>query len=237
MKEIVILHGWASKIKNWQPVIEEFEKQGFRVFLPRLPGFGKKMPEKIFGLNDYIKWLKNYLEERNLEKPVILGHSFGGRVAIKFASEYANSLSCLGLIASSGIRHPSFAKFFYYLLAKVGKLIFVIPIISFFKRPARWLFYTLIGEKDYYQANWWQKETLKKILKEDLSKNLGGIKAPTLILWGKKDRVTPVEDAYLLNREIRNSKLSILPDASHLLPFEEKKWLVEQVTGFLNAFL
>lgn len=234
MNKIVILHGWASKIEKWQPVIEEFEKRGLRVFLPKLPGFNKDSPAKIFNLHDYSQWLKNYLEKKELKKPVILGHSFGGRVALKCAAENSKFLSRLILVASSGIKHPSLIKFFFLLASRIGKLIFFVPGISFFQKPARWFFYTLIGEKDYYRANWWQRETLKKILKEDMREELGKIKTPTLILWGKRDKTTPLEDAYLLNKKIKNSELLVLPSASHSLPFEEKEWLVEQVASFLD---
>lgn len=235
MNEIIILHGWSSKIEKWSPVIKEFEKKGLKVFFPKLPGFGEKMPAKSFNLDDYSQWLKKYLEEKKLKKAVILGHSFGGWVALKFTSENPKHLSRLILISSSGIKHSNPLKFLFLLISKIGKLIFLIPGISLFRKPARWFFYRLIGEKDYYQANRWQKETLKKILKEHLNQEaLEKIKTPVLILWGKKDEVTPIEDAYLLNKKIKNSKLLVLPSASHSLPFEEKEWLVKQVVSFLD---
>lgn len=230
-KSIVILHGWQSKIKRWQGFKKQLEKH-FKVYLPQLPGFGEAKLVKPLTLDDYCHWLKKYLAEQKIENPVLIGHSFGARIAIKFTTEN-NKVEKLILIAAAGIKPKwKVKKFLGLIVAKTGKLFFVLPPFSFFKKPATWLLYSLIREKDYYQADENLKKTMKNILKIDLSNQLKKIKAKTLILWGGKDKATPLSDAYLMEQKIPQAKLVIWKDSGHSLPFEKTKELVELIIKF-----
>lgn len=230
-KNIVILHGWQSKIAKWQSFKKLLQKK-FKVYLPVLPGFGSQQLKNPLNLDDYCSWLKAYLKANNIKKPILIGHSFGARIAIKFSSQNHQVLR-LVLIAAAGLKSKwGLKKFAGLILAKLGKLVFVLPPFSFFKKPASWLLYTILGEKDYYQADKNLKITMKNILKEDLKKYLSKIKAPTLICWGDKDKTTPIKDAYLMAKKIKKSKLVIYKKAGHSLPFKKTKQLVELITDF-----
>lgn len=239
MKEIpvVILHGWASQLERWPPVMEEFKNAGFEVLLPSLPGFcPEKQLDKPWSVVDYADWLKEYLAKKEIKKYLLLGHSFGGRIAIKLASENPKELKALVLVDSAGIKPAlTFKKILFFILAKIGKVLFLLPPFCFFKKSTHLLFYKLVGEKDYLLASSVMKETLQKIVSFDQKKELEDIKKPTLILWGARDRQTPIPNGRLMNKKIKNSQFIIFAEASHALPFQKTKRMVREVLEFAKC--
>jgi len=231
---IVILHGWQSKIDRWKPLETELFKN-FKVFLPVLPGFGlEKINNKNgWNLNDYCSWLDKYLKKNKIRKPVLIGHSFGGRIAIKYAS--ANScLYKLVLIASAGLKNRSFKKAVGFYLAKMGNLLFSLPLLAELKKPLRWFLYKALREHDYYQADEFQKKTMAKIVEEDLEKYLEYINIPSLIIWGTLDKLTPFWQAKILSKKIRNSILKSYVGVGHDVPFSKYKQVAKQITDFVK---
>jgi pimeloyl-ACP methyl ester carboxylesterase len=216
-KKIIILHGWHSKIKRWTVFKKIMEQYGWQVFLPQLPGFGKIQLARPWDLTDYLDWLRRFIKNKQLNNFFLLGHSFGASIALKYAAQKPKELEKLVLVNSAGIRKKAgIKKNFFLILAKTGKLIF----------------YILAREKDYFKANKMMKETMKRILKEDLSSILAKIKAQTLIIWGEKDKLTPIKDGHLLQKLIPNSKLIVYNDIGHNIPFKKTKELAREVNSF-----
>lgn len=232
-KNIIILHGWASKLERWDQLRKGLEQKGWQVFLPSLPGFGKNSLIKPWGLDDYLFWLQDWIRNKNLDDFFLLGHSFGGSIAIKYAAQRPKQLRGLILVNSAGVRKRlTLKKLIFLPIAKIGKLVFFIPPLCFFKKPAVWLFYTFIREKDYYQANPVMKKTLKIIFKEDLRKISKRVKVPSLILWGEKDKLTPLVHGRLFNQKIAKSKLIVYDNVGHNLPFVKTRELIEEIKNF-----
>ena len=77
------------------------------------------------------------------------------------------------------------------------------------------LFLFAISNTDYAKASKVMKETMKRVLEEDLFMYLSGIKTKTLIVWGKKDELVPVEHAYVFKEEIKDSQLEIISNIGH----------------------
>jgi len=235
MKSLVILHGWAGERKRWQKFKKQMEKRGWRVFLPALPGFGQEKIVQPWTLADYCQWLENFLQKKGLKKIFLLGHSFGGRLTLKFASQEPKNLKGIILVNSAGLKKKfNFKKIFFWPVAKIGKLIFFLPPFCLFKKPGRWLFYKLVGERDYYQADKVMRQTLKKVLREDLSRLLKRIKIPTLLVWGGKDKITPLKDGCLFKSEIANSRLIVYDREGHGLPFKKSRRLAGDIDKFYN---
>lgn len=96
--------------------------------------------------------------------------------------------------------------------------------------------YKLAGARDYYVADGTMKEVMKKIGKEDdLEGILEKIQNPTLILWGKKDDILPLKDAYRIKEKIKNSELKIIPKAKHSPHREAPETLAELIIQFLKS--
>ncbi|PIS09146.1 hypothetical protein COT75_02705 [Candidatus Beckwithbacteria bacterium CG10_big_fil_rev_8_21_14_0_10_34_10] len=234
-KNIVILHGWASKLQRWESIKKKFEEKGLRVFLPSLPGFSKEEIVKAYNLDDYISWLKNYLKEKKIKDFYLLGHSFGGSLGIKYAALKNKDLKGLILVNSAGIRKKlTFKKLIFLIIAKSGKALFYLPPFCFFSKLAQKALYLVAREKDYFLASKIMKKTMKKILKEDLTGKLQKIKAPVLIIWGRKDKVTPLKDGLMMKKAIPNSKLLVYNNSGHSLPFKKSQCFTKDILDFIN---
>jgi len=220
MKTIVILHGWGSDIKRWLPVKKLLANNGFEVYLPKLPG------DRVRNTADYSLWVSNYT--RNLKTFCLLGHSFGGQIAINFTAKYPKKVAKLILINSAGIRSRARLKRLIFTpLAKIGKHILTDKM--------KHVIYRFLKSVDYYQATPVMKETLKNILREDQQTNLTKIFQPTLIIWGGQDQLTPLADGQLIHRLIKNSQLEVFPDARHGLPFTHSQVLVSLIKNFISS--
>lgn len=208
--KIIILHGWVYTTEKWQSFTQHLDSLQIAWEMPEIPGLTGKLEKPLF-LEDYVDWLGELLSKKN-EKIVLLGHSNGGRIALAYAAKHPQVLNRLVLLDSAGIKDKkikaiiktSLAK----LIAKLGKTITRSEKIKKF-------FYSFIRERDYYEASPIMKETMKNLISVDLTEKLGLIKTPTTIIWGAKDRSTPLYQGKLMNDKIKNSKLFILPAANH----------------------
>lgn len=233
-QKLLILPGWGSNSQRWQKVKELLQEKGIEVLILDLPGFGfTPSPPKPWGRDDYLNWIFQQIKEKNWQKFNLLGHSFGGGLAVKMAAENPNLIEKLILISPAIIKRKSLKTYLFYWFAYFGKKIFSLPLLEKLQPQAQWFIYKLAGTSDYYLADRIMKETMKKIAKENLEIILEKVKVPTLILWGKRDDVLPLKDAYKIKEKIKNSKLKILPRSKHSPHREEPEELAERIIKFL----
>ena len=234
---LLILHGWGGSSGSWIRVQEILSKNGFKVICPDFPGFGKsKTPLYPWSVTDYANWLAEFANSQKLEKFFIIAHSFGGRVAIRFATLYPEKIKSLILCASAGIKpKPGLKTRLIYRLAKIGNAIFTPKHLVRFRDGARNLFYVFLRHHDYAKAQGIMKETIKKVLDEDLLDDLPKIKTKTLIIWGSADRLVPVKYAHIFQEKIENSKLEILANIGHSPHLEVPEKLSEIIVQFIKS--
>jgi len=178
----------------------------------------------------------NFINKIGLEKVDLIGHSFGGRIAIKFAVSHPERLRKLILCASAGIKHPLTPfQLIILKISLVGNFLFSQRPFKRFRDVAQNFFYTFLRHKDYTKAKGVMKETLKKVLEENLKPELRQIKTNTLLIWGQKDRAVPLGDAYLMKENIPQSILEIIPGASHTPNLEFPEKVAEIVLNFLRS--
>lgn len=120
---IVILHGWGSSASTWQASMEHLSRQGFRCIAVDLPGFGQTQePPTAWNLADYTSFVRDFLAQVGVGRFVLLGHSFGGRIAIDYTSRYGEEVAALVLSAAAGIvRGDGLRRRVFGLLAIVGR--------------------------------------------------------------------------------------------------------------------
>lgn len=232
-KKIVLLHGWGSNIKKLQLLAGQLEKHNWQVFVPKLPGFDISPPGKAWGIDEYADYVLN--EARKVcgsDKFFIFGHSFGGRVAIKLEEKYNKQLSGVILCSTAGISRGRLLKrVVFYILAKVGKIFLLIPPLAKFWKK---LLYLLVREHDYEKTQGIMKETFKKVVSQNLKLAVSRIRAPVLVLWGKKDQVTPIKDAYYIKKTLSYSKLIVFENEGHRLPYNEPKKVAEEIDKWVK---
>lgn len=232
---LLILHGWGSNSGRWQRVTDLLRKQEIEALVLDLPGFGiVASPKRPWTRDDYINWIFQKAKERNWEKFNLLGHSFGGGLSVKIAVAFPEKVEKLILCAPAIIRRKRLKTYLFYQLAHIGKKIFSLPGLKKLEPYAQRLIYKLAGSRDYYVADGVMKETMKKLGDENLEDLLAKIKAPTLIIWGKKDDVLPLRDAQELKEKIAGAELKIISEAKHSPHREAPEELAEIISQFVK---
>ncbi len=246
-RPLLILHGWGSRGANWMKVVESLAgnginpvrknqksnnkkfypnhsgkvglSNGVKVIIPDLPGFGQSdKPPKAWNIDDYRNFIEEFVKTLNLEKFYLLGHSFGGSLAIKFSLQHSEKIDKLFLVSAACIRKKTFKNKLFKFLSKFIKI----------KTPfLRKVFYR---KSDYLSVEGVMKETYLKIIKQDLSDVLPKIQIPTVIIWGEKDNITPLNDARIINQKIKGSKLEIISNVGHDLNLKAPEKLAEVIS-------
>jgi len=218
-KKLVFLHGWINKyIINREENIFDFYKElvnclkeKFDVEFIILPGFSSnKELERPFTLDDYVEYVKKYLEEKGIDKFYLMGHSFGGQIACKFTYLYPEKVEKLIIYNGACVRKKSLIQKILSIFKPLGKTLFTLS--PFCKK----VFYKIFtGSTDYLKLPSIMQKTMQNVISEDLTPILPEIKTETILIWGKKDKITPLKNAYIINKLIKNSKLIICPQGGH----------------------
>ena len=222
---VLLLHGWGGSLNSFRFLENQLAKEGFSVITLDFPGFGgSDLPREDFSLDDYKKIVEELVEKENIKSVHIIAHSFGGRVAIKLSAE-TNLVKKLVLVDSAGIK-PRFSlakniKILHYKFLKSLKKIGLI------KRDLN-----NFGSADYKAMPNNLKSVFNRIVNEDLSGVLHKIECPTLIVWGRNDRETPLYMAKKLNKGIKDSAI-VTFDGGHFAYLQN----AEKFTIIVKEFL
>lgn len=192
---MVFLHGWGGSIQSFSGVAKILERYYTCVYID-LYGFGQSDIADAVTLNDYADGVNEVLEHLNIDKAILVGHSFGGRVALRLISNGYNARG-LVLVDSAGLKPRKTLKYYY------RRIIFKL-------KKALKLDISSCGSQDYKVLNDRMKKTFKAIVNEYQDNELSNINCDTLILWGKHDNQTPKYMAKRFKRNIKNSVLIYL---------------------------
>lgn len=233
-KSILLLHGWGANIQAFTPVINRL-KNNFKVYVIDFPGFGESdEPKDIYGVYDYARIVKEFIDKMELNQVILMGHSFGGRISIILGKKYPNIIKKIILVDSAGIIPKR--KFKYYFKVYTFKsLRFIYSKLFFFKNKKERMkkFYKKFGSEDYKEASETMRKILVKIVNQDLKPLLKGIKAPTLLIWGENDTATPLYMGKIMEKEIPNSGLVVLEGAGHFSYLDKFNKFIIIVENFL----
>ena len=231
---IILLHGWLTDLESMKPLTTNLVKN-FKVYLVDVVGFGKSdLPEEPLNSNDFSEFLKEFIEKLNIENPVLIGHSNGGRIIINSVGNGLVKAKKIVLIDSAGIK-PKRSKEYYIKLAvyKTGKAFLnLLPNTKSIKKIKENL-RNNVGSADYKASPIVLKDTMKIILNEDVKDILPNIKVPTLLIWGTLDDATPISDAKIMEKLIPNCGLVEYPYGTHFSYLEN----IENCKLVLDSFL
>lgn len=220
MKKVVFLHGWGSSSEVFLSFKKDLHE--FDVITIDLPGFGKEPLLEVWGIDDYVQYLERLFQDQKIY--ALVGHSFGGKIAVKLAPK----IQCekLILIGSSGLRKVSL-----YRKIKVKLFKCISFIIGLFSPSLVEKLKSSAGSTDYKNANPLMRKVLVKTLHENLEiQDFEKIQMETLLIWGKQDLETPLWQAKLFNKYIKNSGLVLL-DTGHY-PFLENYFAVLKILEY-----
>ena len=214
---IVRLHGWGSSLEPYRQLINLLSQKYFVIALD-MSGFGNtEEPPRPFDVDDYVDFVLEFLKLFPVSRLSLVGHSFGGRVIIKMANrELPFSIDKIVLVDSAGIKpQPSGKKSTKQLIYKMGKWFATRKLIAKCFPGLLEKLRVTFGSADYAAASPMMRQCLVKVVNEDLSHLLPGIKAPTLLVWGENDTATPLSDAKKMEAAIPGSGLAVIKNAGH----------------------
>ena len=197
--EVILLHGWGQNIQMMDPLGKNLMDK-FRITILDLPGFGcSKEPNFAYTINDYVALLHEFLGELSITNPILVGHSFGGRISIAYAAKY--QVEKLVLFGSPfKVREGKSLKI--KLLKQLKKIKVLAGLADFMKEH--------MGSVDYRNANGVMRQILVNTVNCDLTECALKIKIPTLLIWGDMDEAVPVSEARELEKLISDSALIVL---------------------------
>lgn len=232
---VLLLHGWGTEAKNLFNIAKDLSKK-FRVIGLDLPGFGGSSdPKKAWLVDDYVDIVAGFLKKIDAENlDLVIGHSFGGRLIIKGVSSNKIRPKKIIFIDSAGVKtKKSFKKMYYMVIAKVGKAIFSLPILNIFINRIKNNLYQKVGSIDYLNSGN-MRQTFLNVINEDLLPFVHQINQPTLLIWGKNDQDTPVDDAKKILEELKNGQLVVLKDAGHFSHIDQTENVKNVILEFIK---
>lgn len=212
---VLLLHGWGQSAQALRPLGEALGCQ-YQLHLLDLPGFGKSAaPSEAWDSSQYANCVLDYLKGQGIERCSIVGHSFGGKVALRLCIEEGSRVNKLVLMASSGLqpRRSGLKKLRMQgikALRAVTKGWDRLFRTEYFEQR----FVPRFASTDYLNAGP-MRPTLVKTLREDLEPRLREVKSDTLLLWGDSDTETPAEMAQRFARGIPSAELCLLTGKDH----------------------
>lgn len=232
-KALIFLHGWGDSSKTFAPLIESL-KDDYETLALDLPGFGgTQAPPEAWGIDDYAAFVEAWLAKIGIKNTdAIIAHSNGGAIAIKAISTGKIKTDKLVLMASAGIRDKQKTrKKILKAGAKGGKaMTFFLPGGT--KEKIRNRFYKSIGSDAILFSQ--LEETFRRVVGEDVQPAAEKIAIPTLLIYGDKDKDTPVSYGRIFNRHMRGSQLEII-ESGHFVHQEQPANVAKLVSDFLKA--
>lgn len=232
---VILMHGWGCTHTTVASIENILAGLGMAVHNVDFPGFGNSPePPETWGVEEYTRLIEDYCRKEGIENPVLIGHSFGGRVAILFSSR--NKVSKVVLVDAAGVKPSRSLK--YYLKVYRFKLYKKLCYLIFGKekgeqkieqaRKAK-------GSADYASASPRMRAILSKVVNEDLCHVMPDIKAPTLLIYGKNDTATPVKDAKKIEKLIPDSGLVVFEEAGHYSFLDRPGQFAGVITSFMKS--
>ena len=224
-KDVVLLHGWGQNIEMMNPIGERL-KNDYHITILDLPGFGKSSePTYDWTIYDYYEMLKEFLKELKIKNPVLIGHSFGGRISIIYASkEKVDKLVLLASPFRKSVKKDT-------LKIKILKFLKKVPLLKDLEDYAK----TKIGSTDYRNASPVMRKILVNTVNEDLESCVRNIKVPTVLIWGDNDTAVSVEDARYMESIIPDAGLIVYEGCTHYAYLERLGDTINILKSFLGG--
>ncbi len=228
---VVLLHGLFGALSNFEQIIERMGSK-YRVVVPLLPIYD--LPLKETSIRGLLRYITDFIKYKDYKDIHIMGNSLGGHIALMYALSKQSGIRSLILTGSSGLFENAFGKSFpkrsnYEFIKKKTESTFYDPKVAT---------KDLVDEV-YKTVNDRNKGlrivmTAKSAVRSNLEKNLHRIKVPTLLVWGKNDKITPLFVGKRFNQLIKNSKLVSFEKCGHAPMMEKPNLFTKVMAEFID---
>jgi pimeloyl-ACP methyl ester carboxylesterase len=227
---LLLLHGLFGALSNWEGVVNRFSKN-FQVVIPMLPIY--EMPIKEAGLDGLRKFVEDFVSFKKLDNLIIMGNSLGGHIALLYTLQNADKVKKLILTGSSGLFEDSMGGSY----PKRGNY-------DYIRERVAYTFYDPnVATKDLVDEVFETTRSIPKCMRivaiaksaqrHNMAEDIPNITAPTLLVWGLNDTITPPIVAHEFNRLIPNSDLKFIDKCCHAPMMEHPEKFNELVEAFL----
>ena len=236
---VVFLHSAGGLLRD-NPFLDQLA-QRYSVFAPEWPGYGESTGEELLeDMLDFTLHGWDVVEALGLTRPHLVGHSMGGMIAAEMAAVAPHDLDRLALVAAAGLwieEHP-IPDIFALLPGQLVELLFQDPDKGQALLTGGVDFSDMEAFKAFYLGQQRRLAMAGKILfpipNRRVSKRLYRVTAKTLVLWGEADRLIVPAYAQRWARLIPGAAVQMIPDAAHMLPYEQPQAFVDALVRFLG---
>mgnify|MGYP000067356453 CR=1 FL=1 len=227
---LVLLHGLFGGLSNFEHLVKHFHNK-LNIVVPILPIF--ELPRKEATIDNLLIYIKEFIAYKGYEKIHILGNSLGGHIGLLYALDCPEKIKSMILTGSSGLYESAFGSGFprrssYEYIEKRTQETFFDPKVAT-KELVDEVFETVNNIDKAMRVI----TTAKSAIRLNLEDRLHEIAAPTLLIWGVHDRITPFEVGKAFNKHIKNSELVPFDKSGHAPMMEEP----EKFNTVLEEFL
>jgi pimeloyl-ACP methyl ester carboxylesterase len=224
---ILFLHGWGISTEPYQEILKLLAQQ-HPVLAPDLPSFARSSyPKLIPDYDSYARFMLSFLDALNLQKVHLVGHSFGGGIAISLSTLVPDRVSSLVLVDSTGIPSVSIPEAVPRRAVEMtAQLLLPRLKLKLIDIPQVFSHNLLFNTGNVIQS-------LLLSLQADLNHLLPKVKAPCLLLWSDKDLIIPVTVAREMAAKIPDARLTTVEEGCH----EWGLWYPEKFTSILLDFI
>ena len=249
---VVFLHGFAAYHATWDDVAALFPSAAFTLFFLDMKGFGfsSKPHDGSYDPHEHAAIISGFIDEQQLSDFILVGHSYGGAVALmtllKVSKVSPSRIRGLVLISSSAYpqRLPRSLRWLRWPV--IGRVVTSLPVRLVVKYTLSFVFYdqSLVDEKHisrYAKAylphmSYVLRQSAKQLIPADhasITASYRHIRVPTLIIWGRRDRIVSCRNAVRLRRDIPVSQLVLIDRCGHN-PHEERPL---ETASFIREFI
>lgn len=225
---VVLLHGWGQN-KEMMVHITNHLVSGYRVVALDFPGHGESEdPKEAWGVEEYRKHLEAFFQALSIDNPILIAHSFGCRVAIRYAALFPVKKMLLtgaaGLKPKHGIDYH--IRTFAY---KLGKKFLLLTN----QKDKLKALQQNAGSSDYRNAKGIMKPTFVKVVNDDVKPLLKNITCPVLLVWGEFDDAVPLAMGKEMEQMMPNAALAVFKGDDHWAYYHQK----DRFNAVIDAFL
>lgn len=231
---VLLLHGWGSSYDVYKGVIAALSDR-CRLIALNFPGCGNtQVMPKPWSLDDYCDFVTEFLSLIGVKDPVIMGHSHGGRTALRLAASGRLNPPKMVLFDAAGIiPEKTFKQKARIKTFKVIKKVLTLPVIRNFSSGALNAARRHFGSADYNSAPPVLRQTMVSLVNTDLSSEISNISCPTLLIWGENDTDTPLACAKTMEKLIPDAGLCVIKGTGHFSFCERPA----QTASILRSFI
>ncbi|MFN8349230.1 MAG: alpha/beta hydrolase [Spirosomataceae bacterium] len=227
---LLLLHGLFGALSNWDGVITHFSKQ-YRIIIPMLPIY--EMNPREAGLEALVTFTEGFVASKNLNDLTLIGNSLGGHIAILYSLKNPEQIKRLVLTGSSGLFENGMGGSY----PKRGSYEYIAERVAYTFYDPKVATKELIDEVFETTSSIPKCMSIVGIAKSaqrnNVAKDLHKIEAPTLLVWGLNDTITPPHVAHEFNRLLVNSELYFIDKCSHAPMMEHPDRFNELLDRFL----